>query len=191
MAEWIVSTAAISQQRFESNNLIGHRCISEGSEHRVTCLWIWKQRQEITQVWRSFHFHHLLFIEKTREIHSHRERCSLLYVVKGSEFILLWECKWYALEGSDSRSVKDPDHGGARPPPVQCGWTHIHSFCTAPSNLAGIQPFLVCWETIDDYWHSHSLCTMLHFCCFAQYTRFSVSGCIPLLQDQVELWRTP
>ena len=36
MAEQIVSIAAITQQRFDSNSLIDHHCISKGSEHGVT-----------------------------------------------------------------------------------------------------------------------------------------------------------
>ena len=32
-------------------------------------------------------------------------------------------------------------NGGARPPAVQCGWTHIHSFSTAPCTLK------LCWNS--------------------------------------------
>ena len=140
MAEQIVSIAAISQQRFHSNSLIGHRCISKGSEHGVTRPWIWKQRLHKKGLTK---FPFLLkrlgrYIPKQSDILYYRWWKGVIFFFFESASDMhrrgltrgLWRIPITELDGQDHQPCN-----------VVEKWTHIHSFSTAPCTLQ------LCWNS--------------------------------------------
>ena len=149
MAEQIVSIAAISQQRFHSNSLIGHRCISKGSEDGVTRPWIWKQRLHKKGLTK---FPFLLkrlgrYIPKQSDILDYEWWKGVIFFFFESASDMhrrgltrgLWRITITELDGQDHQPCNVVEHTSTQ--------SLLHR---APSNFAGIQPFLVCWGTIND-----------------------------------------